>query len=196
MCWNSCNFPGKMTTLRKNHNYFVLILHRRSGTSCKDYGAGSANQYISPHMISGVSPWKKYWERELLCFTNMLGWEKNILLCRRCWETCRFAPCPTKITFTTFFNSGRHSGCRFVDTSGGHHLLGALNWWELRWKRQNRNWWRFMWRFCHFMLHPILWILWRSARICSNLDDEIIAVFGDNMCDIFVTLSFTQYNDF
>ena len=53
-----------------------------------------------------------------------------------------------------------------------------------------------MWQFCHFLFHPIGWFFWGSAGIGDNLGDGIITNFGDNLCDDFATICFTQYGDF
>ena len=42
------------------------------------------------------------------------------------------------------------------------------------------------------MFHPI----GGSAGIGDNLGDGIITNFGDNLCDDFATICFTQYGDF
>ena len=70
------------------------------------------------------------------------------------------------------------------------------NWWSLRWWYDHRIWWKFMWQFCHFLFHPIGWFFWGSAGIGDNLGDGIITNFGDNICDDFATICFTQHGDF
>ena len=39
-------------------------------------------------------------------------------------------------------------------------------------------------------------IFWGSAGISENLGDGLITNFGDNFCDDFATICFTQYGDF
>ena len=53
-----------------------------------------------------------------------------------------------------------------------------------------------MWQFCHFLFHPIGWFIGGFAGIGDNLGDGIITNFGDNLCDDFATICFTQYGDF